>query len=271
LTASTYFTLSGGADSALLAATAMDLNMRVISDTLTSATYFIDSLIANQTFRDSITNVVFNNNNATDSLVTNIINNSLISNYLGIDTNVFNAVANNGKALTSDKFITINGGDSLAKAVLADANLAVNIKAVSDTLTKAPYFIDSLISTTNNNFVDTMKQILNAPSLVRKSADYTFTTQDVTVIFGSSASTGTATANVTFTLPTSAVNGKLYRIVNATSTYDITLAGGTVYTLDGSPITKLPHAIMSSNGLAVDNTITVQWDDSVGGWVQTGR
>jgi len=129
-------------DSSILKFAKLVLNIRAISDTLTNASYFIDSLIANTQFRDSLTN----------NVVT-IIRDSVTTNQ-GLGDSVFVSVKNRADSITSQNYITINGGNRQDSAVLAAVKLGLNMVGLAQdtlfnhTLARDTSFVNELIRDT---------------------------------------------------------------------------------------------------------------------------
>ncbi|MBV5281079.1 MAG: hypothetical protein JZU53_01460, partial [Paludibacter sp.] len=102
---------------------------------------------------------------------------------------------------------------------------------------------------------------LGVSPLVKKTTDYPITLTDYTVVLGK-----TATGDVTFTLPTGVVVGRIFRIVNL-SNYKITLSVSVRTAVD-----LTTNVILSGNaidGTTLGNKMTIQWDGDE--WIQVGN
>ncbi len=127
-----YITVIGG-DSAVLKRVDLSLNLVNLADTLTNAQYFVDSLVTNNSFRDSIISLITRDTLINNSVVKTIMDSVTI--HQGLGDSVFMAVKNRADSITSKNHITINGGNRQDSAVLNNVDLGLDVVGLAhDTL-----------------------------------------------------------------------------------------------------------------------------------------
>ncbi len=173
LSGDNYINVTGG-DSSVLKRVRLDLNITNLADTLTNAQYFIDSLVTNNSFRDSVSTLINNN-------VVEIIRDSTTNWYTDNTTlhdSIFNTVKSRSDSLIGDTFITVTGGDS---SVLKKVNLSLNLQSIADSVVKTQVFHDSIAPVrTITRALGAGIRVLIDQNVVINDSDYTIIIRKLT-------------------------------------------------------------------------------------------
>ncbi|MDR3705681.1 MAG: hypothetical protein P4L28_07245 [Paludibacteraceae bacterium] len=178
---------------------------------------------------------------------------SLIENAVTAD-NGLNATKGKvelGGALTKATTLTTTGTNTLAIAGLQSGTKSDSIVTVDPTSG-----VLHRISVSN---------VSSVQPLSVKTADYTVTLTDNTIVLSKNA-----TVNVTFTLPPSPENGRMFRFVNLSSANTITF-NQAIRTMSGATTSTLGIGTTYVNGNILGNKMAIQWDALDSEWIQVGN